>query len=180
MAVERNEFRSAGRETPFNGCIARRERRTVDERKPGPDGPMAESVQPGRRHPTLQATNFRTRAALSRRQSCSAQDWPTVADGALAPYRNLPAAGGRLRAFDGRIPADPCASTSRGGAVFVASPNNVSRRRSDERRQPPERLRGHSRKKPGTPNYGFGWSATSWHLLRSSQSQKRIRPGRRP
>lgn len=104
--------------------------------------------------------------------SCLRQDWPTVAGGALAPCRNRPAVAGRLARVDGLIHADPDTSKSRGSAVFVASPNSVSRRWDDVRRQPPERLREHSRQKPGTPHYGFGWSATSKHLLRSSQSHK--------
>src|SRR5438445_655000 len=56
--------------------------------------------------------------------------------------------------------------------VFVASPIRGASWRLDGRRQPPAPYRLEWRNWPDSPQYGFGWSATSKHLLRSPQSQK--------
>jgi len=124
--------------------------------------------------PTLvkihQTTNVRGYGWLSRGSSCTRQDGPTVLDTGLTLTHNCPVDAGRLRRADVSIPKTSASHRRR--AVYVASPHRgASWSVADERQQPAEPVRDHSRNWSGSP-YGFGWSESSKHLLRSPQSQK--------
>ena len=88
-----------------------------------------------------------------------------------AQAHNVPANAGGHRSAD--VSTSETSAIDPYHAVFVASPyKGASPGRVDERRQPPERFRPRRPNSPGSPQYGFGWSVTSKHLLRSPQSHK--------